>query len=701
MKKKFYRILKCLVFAVSILQFASCQKDYQKIEGLKLSAGEGKVFVQWFVSSGAPTDLEIDISPLPDSYNALNYPLRINQGSYNYYLFDNLNPEVTYTISLCNYDDKGKQLSYKEGTSKPDVEDLFLEYRENDCQPYVKIPENTAFVKFIGAKGKRVTLANLNPSRENISGNFLRKPIITYKPHEQNSRTASVQRNNAVAAENTIFSTAPAFLSEMTAEEYESKLNTLSRSAAPAYIEPEPYDYKNAKIGDKRFLYLDNDIEFFITNINLVERRSVTLRGIGKKDGKTICFIWVEDSCFTEGECKENKVNAEFAENFADFFTDYYLHETDILGAESNSFEDTGNSFAEKSPTGEVMNIVFYDLAQDYGKNSTVRYNGYFFDRDYYFKQQYSNRGKYIYMDVPASNFKVNEQGADYSGNKDRNGKPIPNGEICSTVFHEFQHLIHFGNKHGKSATWYNEMLSLLTEDMFNKDLVENYNLKKTEGPLGRLGQFLVNNINDWTGVRGDKSVGWDSDVNSSYAKAYFFGAWLVRTYGGMQLMYEMSNSEEYDFTSVINSIKRVTGEDITEEELMRQFMLATVFCDTPKDGKEGFATRHNLPTFNKTCGEPVTSYGHTSSFEPIDLYSLENKWRVIFQDGSVYTLCGPLLNAAYAEYSISIAPRSFVLRNCFDVKEDEELLIVEKQRDPNEELYAFVQDEYEYIIDD
>lgn len=84
-----------------------------------------------------------------------------------------------------------------------------------------------------------------------------------------------------------------------------------------------------------------------------------------------------------------------------------------------------------------------------------------------------SNAGKYLYIDshYADSNFNL----------------------TVSTIIHEFQHLIHWGSKVMKtgcfSPNWYNEMLPMMSEDLFCSKL----GLTDEDNPLSRLPLFNAN----------------------------------------------------------------------------------------------------------------------------------------------------------------------------------------------------------------
>ncbi|MBQ3799746.1 MAG: hypothetical protein II837_05555, partial [Treponema sp.] len=194
------------------------------------------------------------------------------------------------------------------------------------------------------------------------------------------------------------------------------------------------------------------------------------------------------------------------------------------FGAESEEiFYPDGGSFrlvpmqtlsdTEVSGGLNRVNILVYDLAAD-GVTSGTALTGYFHSKDYFpdaddlaaitgGRFSYpdgadaigcSNEGKYLYID---SNYA--KQDFDLA---------------VSTIIHEFQHLIFWGRKTiplGKLApTWYNEMMSMMCEDLFCSKLA----LADDNTPLARYPLFCGN----WYGAGLEYRDGSGLQLLMSYA---------------------------------------------------------------------------------------------------------------------------------------------------------------------------------------
>ena len=136
------------------------------------------------------------------------------------------------------------------------------------------------------------------------------------------------------------------------------------------------------------------------------------------------------------------------------------------------------------SDTGTMINIVIYDIGNDFAKATSGTIVGYFHSKDYYAPgiANYSNSGKYLYLDsyfascIPAMTY--------------------------STLAHEFQHMINWNMKHIQKG------------------------LKASYTPKNRLATF--ENYYRYSGLEYNNSA-----TLVSYASVYAFGAWLVREFGG------------------------------------------------------------------------------------------------------------------------------------------------------------------------
>ncbi|MCI6664145.1 MAG: hypothetical protein MSL09_08020, partial [Spirochaetia bacterium] len=248
---------------------------------------------------------------------------------------------------------------------------------------------------------------------------------------------------------------------------------------------------------------------------------------------------------------------------------------------------------------------------------------GYFWAKDYYTATEkpsnkddvrpLSNEGKYFYVDSGFLN--------DYPD------------MIYSTLAHEFQHMINFGQKTMKSmetatkqsdvvssSTWSNEMMSMVCEDMIQKYL----GIELLDSPVYRLLTFATNyyrsGLTDWL---------QDSNVDYSYAGAYAFGAYLARNYGGKDLIKQIATNQYVDQDAITQALKAI-GKDESFETVFKKYPQALVLDNAPKGvtvpsfnksvpgiGEDDSGTDYNMPALDLFTMVAQDDRGNTYSFRP------------------------------------------------------------------------------------
>lgn len=318
------------------------------------------------------------------------------------------------------------------------------------------------------------------------------------------------------------------------------------------------------------------------------------------------CNVWVVDKWYTGGteSASEGKVNSSTAQKFADAFAKLYPVVRNVFGEESDKiyYPDSSGWIQKEmnylSDTGTKVNIVIYDLFGDQDGGTLGFFNGV----DYYptyddFKKiygyevpelkekLYSNEGKYFYVD---SFYAISE----------------PN-MIVSTLAHEFQHMIHFGVKKMKggldSDTNFNEMLSMLCEDMMQSFLTSNgYTISDEDSPKGRLVQFMIQYYG--LGIRSFKS-----GSALAYANAYAFGSWLCRQYGGAALVKKMMTNGKTNNDCIVAAVNSISGKSYTFEDLFAQFIKACYGKDSGYTFNQDAAKTLTYSSGGTTYAYPMT----------------------------------------------------------------------------------------------
>lgn len=384
-------------------------------------------------------------------------------------------------------------------------------------------------------------------------------------------------------------------------------------------------------VGEKKELWVDvpsttGEANETFSNSSKYTKRNATLQAVG-----TNCYIWVLDDNFSDSTASGDKITQEEAQSLADKFDTIYEPIREVFGFESDYMIniDIFSNMSAVSDTGTKVNIVVYDIEDDYTANQNSGIAGYFWPKDYYTATEkpsnkddvlpLSNEGKYFYVDSGFLN-------------------KYPN-MIYSTLAHEFQHMINFGQKYvnngRNSSTWSNEMMSMVCEDMIQEYLV----IERENSPVARLLQFAngyyISGLTDWF---------QDSNVAYSYAGAYAFGAYLARNYGGKDLIKQIATNQYVDQDAITQALK--ANEDTkteTFESVFKKYPQALVLDNPP--------TGVTVPSFNKSVN------GIGGMMPALDLFTM------VAQDnkGNNYSF-KPILLPTNARNRVNLRPYGFTL---------------------------------------
>lgn len=427
--------------------------------------------------------------------------------------------------------------------------------------------------------------------------------------------------------------------------------------------------YNDFKIGTTKNLFVDIDY----SDSSDFTFGKKTARLCAKKEK---CLVWVIEDYYSE-TASGAKVNKAVAEAIAEKFTEYYDIERQIFGEEEDGIFVKSQGLKANSTYGSLVNIVIYDIGNDANKSNSEKCGiaGYFYSKDYYsgytnsvFK--YSNCGKFFYVDSEFCN-----------ANKDE-GETV-SSDIITTLFHEFQHMINFKTKSISgidSSTWYNEMLSMLAEDMFATPLNLSQAVWDTRLPYFN-NYYFLSGITEYN----------TSNPLPSYSTAYTLGAFLARNFGGIELISEISQNGTGDMESILNAIKTVTGEDISSTQLFQRFIQSVVFEST-------YAKENSLPTLY-TAADSRTYNSKTISMPALDLYSDDFSYKV-----NDKTLLGPLLfgskqtsypnlTSSGSTLSNALRPNGFYIHYVGKATSDTVTLEFSSQVSSAEQVYIILQD--------
>jgi hypothetical protein len=343
---------------------------------------------------------------------------------------------------------------------------------------------------------------------------------------------------------------------------------------------------------------------FYDANYNTV---SATLRAQG-----THCYVWVADDNYTEtaDTDSDDLITSDQAAAIATKFEDVYYPETEIFGEEYSEDDETTNLIDN---SGKIS-IFIYDIDGDYETTKTSGSGtlGFFWSKDMYTNDYlqatygddyYSNETEMFYIDSYFLDAYANY--------------------MYSTLAHEFQHMLDFVHKNVENgvspSTWYNEMLSMVCEDMM-QDILD---IEDSESSKSRFYYFNVGYYYGITTWR-DGSDGTNSDnVYYSYANAYAFGAYLARNYGGAELIQKIALNDSVDQDSISDALEELEytdddGNDETCEDAFLKQGEALIYTDSTAEDFDA-----SYPSFDKTVSYSVTAddgVTYTLNFNSVDL---------------------------------------------------------------------------------
>lgn len=380
--------------------------------------------------------------------------------------------------------------------------------------------------------------------------------------------------------------------------EFDEEIPNLQKGFAGCFI-PEQIDLKNyassarsasvssetaisGKVGETKRIYVDNN-----TDISTFVQKSATLRAVG-----TYCYVWVVDD-FYSSTAGKNKVDSAIAQEYADAFDKMYPMITNVFGKESDKIYYYGWCNMENySSTGTKINIVVYDIGNDYSlpENQQCGIVGYFYAKDYIYnyseKGVTSNNGKYFYIDSGYANSSFDT--------------------TISTLAHEFQHMVNYNQKTVlndglTSGQWYNEMLSMLCEDMMQ----EHLGIKDEDSPKERTTTF-----NAYYYCSGISEYNSDKQI-CSYATAFSFGSFIARNFGGAELVQKISKNSYVDNDSITNAVNSLNGTNYTYDDLFEKYLLALFGDSTYTHNKDAVCTlKYNSGDYSSAPYEyPMTAY--------------------------------------------------------------------------------------------
>lgn len=729
MKKKILKIFGAIAIAVASLSMTSCVEILTillmpELFDTKLSSvtatgiNEGAI-VSW--SNGSISSYGLHLSwALASNENQTLGDITLSQND-NYKIINSsltngrLSNGTQYKFTVYLTDSNNEIVDSKSATATPsaDASTTFRYSASNASTSFYELPANTSVVTLNDVQGKTITYANVNLGTSSaISSTAVRR----YIPAASSGVSASVISRSADSdTEELPEIQAPAIKSFVPpADEDITVVRPRGRSGATS----DTFSASNPLIGDTRSIYVDQD-----SNLTKYEQEVMKLYAIGydtsdtSTNPKIKALVWVNPSNVAETS-SGNKVSIGVIDDIITKFIKNYALEEAIFGTTSDLLiTRSGTDNMSNYPTKDYINIVLTDIGKDYGlaAKSQCGVVGYFWAKDYYASSYSSsgaykstNEGKYFYIDIPYCNYVSGTNGSyTYNGNENK-----VSDTVISTLFHEYQHMINFNQKNmlnhldTNNCVWYNEMLSMLCEDLLQSQL----------GLTEKVQDGRIPNFNGYYYYSGAAQY---LDQNSwvSYGTAYAFGAWLARNYGGAPLVQKMSTNAYVGIDSVVNAVNEINHPTTpyTWNDLFKEYVQAVGFRET-------YANAKSLPTLNRVPNAATTNITVTPAVQKpkhdiaTNIYA--TSWQHIISEQNIGTLTGNIttgINLWAEKYknvvnnknyygpiltkigvNLDLQPTGFIFHPIGNTgTQNSVTLCFTGTSDPNDKVYIFIQDAF------
>ena len=726
--KKHLRKLFLLMLIFTPLIFSGCKPNayYGNITSISAIAGDEEVLLSWtntelYDGYTLNVDVQKDGKWIEGFTKITGTSILItkarieNAQSEGYFPNGELENGTQYTFIVYTKDKSGSLVHSKSTTATPSASNEIVIDADDINDAFTEIPKDKGIVKITGINGKSVAYVNYNSStsKEIAAGDeryFLGAAGGSTSGATGNIISANTSSRAVLCddAEMTMPEIKEPLTRPFIAPEKVTVVKSFTR-AAETDDEEETFDVTAPAIGQTHYIWVDNN--YAMTQL---KKEKMTLYAIGNQTtddtSKIKALVWVNPENVAE-KASGNTVSLALIQDIIKKYSKYYALEEDIFG-ETGDFiiNSSGEEDMADYPTSTYINIVLTDIGKDYNSSTKSGVVGYFWGKDYYNKGlvNYSNEGKYFYIDIPYCNYNSSATSTEerYSGTGEVSDM------VISTLFHEYQHMIHFNKKYDvesdEDTTWYNEMLSMLCEDIMAETLGLDETVQDERIPTFNV-YYPLSGISEYL----------DSESWISYGTAYAFGAFLARNYGGVNLVEEMSKNAYVGKESIVNAVNSINSTSLTWEDLVKEYLQAVVF-------RSAYSQENDLPTFNKTPKgsgwtrsidikstaitiatslETPNAYADTSvsaatisgSFNGINLWSDDFAYEV--DNDKVY---GPLpCNSGKND----IRPDGFVIHNTgsnWDGGDyDYVKLYFTGCSSDTEKLYLFVQDGFSYYTED
>jgi hypothetical protein len=361
----------------------------------------------------------------------------------------------------------------------------------------------------------------------------------------------------------------------------------VNRSAVSAYT--------SAQEGDTKEFKLDTIA---------TKTETATLRKIG-----AYCKVWVANSNFDNNSpspdgsaYSDNKLNQAQITALAQKFDAIYPIETALLG-----YEYGGGPGGNGGADGDAkIQILVFDIDSDFGQERNGMVAGYFWMGD-----EMNKAG------VPASNMAE----IFYLDSEMLDERPVG---AYSTLIHEFNHMINYNMKVIKTGnqdnftSWFSEMLSMLAEDVIGPMV----GIPFQSGTGEATDHVIWGRIPAWLrGYDTARVMWWPSPSSGTstipyYSSNYAFGAYLVRNFGGPELLSAIAQSTRDGRDALDYYLRYFNGTNATVDYALSRFGEALVYSGPDKPSA--------ALSFDKSATARIA--GHDYTFHAFDIWEMRHR---------------------------------------------------------------------------
>jgi hypothetical protein len=358
---------------------------------------------------------------------------------------------------------------------------------------------------------------------------------------------------------------------------------------SPSYIQEfnnKSFDFKTPKINNKKMekTYTKisdrvNDSKIFYmqsdsTDVNVTATARKVVTNVQTSFGEKSLTIWVENDAYVDNchkaKCIDNTMINTLANKFLKSGSDNDIYDwvTNVFGEEWGS-----SNSSELIAEPQHVDILLTDISNDNKTDGGVI--GYFYSKDNFKASRYKGSNERIMFYIDSVMYA--------NGGENWDQDNFWPQQVFSTLAHEFQHMIYFYHKNVQqnlqgTETWINEMLSESTEDLLavKMNVDGPRNVIASRGDAGAKNNYngrypLFNKNNKLS------PISWDNSLEN-YSTVSSFGAYLMRNYGGAELLHNIVDNDLINKEALIYAIhKNINGKSKTFDDLIHEWGVAVL----------------------------------------------------------------------------------------------------------------------------